>query len=495
MNMKDKKKNAVKNKKASGKILAAAVCCAFVAAFLFAPQFLFPAPQDVSGLVASEASYDSVKLEWNDSADATEYYVYRSEENKPFMHIATVTKSAFRDTSLLTGHKYQYKIAVSNLINTSDNNATIGVVARLNTPVISGDVSKGSIKVDIQNVEGANKYDIKRNDKHVAFVDASDGKSTTFKDVSADTDKEYEYTVTACRDDAESSESEPVNLELISVSKLTAKVNDDDLLITWDNDDTYSEYKLYNNGDLVCETKDTSCALESQEDSIYDLTLVGFSEDLKSPPRNQTFKVMEAQMTNEEAIDAACEWGIGIANDNSFSYGTGKHAHSSGCYFCGTNWGPNKYKKAKGYEKTYCCNPFVTACFAHGAKDPALLALCQAGKTLHMNRKSFEDHGSWEYVGHPSQGSLKRGDVLVASSKLGKGSRNHLALYIGSGQIVHARKEGWNAPSIAVTKLGSRYYSVNYDFVMRYTGEGGIQMKAVEITEDKASGKNLQLEQ
>ena len=82
------------------------------------------------------------------------------------------------------------------------------------------------------------------------------------------------------------------------------------------------------------------------------------------------------KLTREErtklARDAAVSWAITIANDNSFHYGRSSWAHHHGCYFCGTNQRPNSPKRRAGASvaacaKTYCCNPFLTAAYRHGA--------------------------------------------------------------------------------------------------------------------------------
>ena len=57
---------------------------------------------------------------------------------------------------------------------------------------------------------------------------------------------------------------------------------------------------------------------------------------------------------------------------------------------------------------------------------------------------------------------------------------NHVMLYIGNGQIVHAAGGGWDAGSIKVTNLGGRKYS----FVMRYTGNGRGEKYVIKEVDD-----------
>ena len=179
---------------------------------------------------------------------------------------------------------------------------------------------------------------------------------------------------------------------------------------------------------------------------------------------NQEFEVIGLG-ANEEAINAACDWAVMIANDNSFTYGVGDRAHRFGCYFCDTNIRKKGAELVDGhsYEKTYCCNPFVHAAFAHGAGDAGMLADCQKGTGVTMKESSYTKYGTWVNAGKPSYSNLQRGDVLVKS--------NHVVLYIGNGQIVHAAGEGWGDGSIKVQDLSTSYYST-FSFVMRYTGTG-----------------------
>lgn len=179
-------------------------------------------------------------------------------------------------------------------------------------------------------------------------------------------------------------------------------------------------------------------------------------------PAEKKVTVTSRKSTCKEQIDGAVAWAVKIANDNSFTYGSGQGAHHFGCYFCGTNYGPKKYMKpSKKYKKTYCCNPFISAAYAHGAKHPKMLAACRKASGIDMTKKSYYRFGCWKCVGKPAYKKLKKGDVLVKSS--------HVAMYVGGGKLVEASGGNWSASSIAVRKMSnSRYHG--FSFVMRYTG-------------------------
>lgn len=172
--------------------------------------------------------------------------------------------------------------------------------------------------------------------------------------------------------------------------------------------------------------------------------------------------VTSRKSTKKEQIDGAVAWAVKIANDNSFTYGSGSGAHHFGCYFCGTNYGPNKYTKpSKKYKKTYCCNPFISAAYAHGAQHPKMLAACRKGSGIGMSRDTFYRYGCWKSVGHPAYKKLQKGDVLVKST--------HVAMYIGGSKLVEASGGDWSASSIATKKMSKSRYN-GFSFVMRYTG-------------------------
>ena len=175
---------------------------------------------------------------------------------------------------------------------------------------------------------------------------------------------------------------------------------------------------------------------------------------------------------------AAIAWAIDIANDDSFAYGKKPAANAIGCYFCGTNCGPVKHNKPKGYEKTYVCLTFVAAAYAHGAEDPEVYYACSHGKMpLYENDKNFSQFSCWTKVGkcrNLSVNDLQPGDVIINWSAHSDNS-GHTCMYIGGNDIVESSGGGWGPNSIAV-KHGAAsgrlksYGKDNKSYVMRYTG-------------------------
>lgn len=189
----------------------------------------------------------------------------------------------------------------------------------------------------------------------------------------------------------------------------------------------------------------------------------------------------------------AVNWAVSVSKDNSFSYGVGDRAHRGGCYFCQTNTGKRMYKKEKKgephyvnskgkkwhegdgkkytYEKTYCCNPFVFAAYAHGTEDPKIHAACRKGKCGGMSPRDWTKYGCFKKVGRCKDIAFKNlqdGDVIICNK-----SHHHVWMYTGGNHIVEASGANFGKDSIRHhSGAKDRYHTYQKDktaYVMRYT--------------------------
>lgn len=185
-------------------------------------------------------------------------------------------------------------------------------------------------------------------------------------------------------------------------------------------------------------------------------------------PAEKTVDIEVTTPTASKEALAAVEWAKMIANDNSFAYGAGKKAHRGGCYFCGTN----KKKKPKGYEKTYCCNPFVFAAYAHGAEIPSVLRSCRSGGCGGMSPSDWTPHG-FTLLGEAKNvpyEELLPGDVILSDQNKNHWL-HHVWMVTEDDQYVEASGGGWGKNSIAVkSNLKKNYgrYQRHFCQVMRY---------------------------
>ena len=444
------------------KRIAALVVLTAMAVFAM-PVFLISAPENVSGLTVKKATYNSVELSWKKADNAREYQIYRSTDKKEYEKIAETDKTTYRDKNLKTGEKYYY----------NDAGAKISAKTNLEVPKVKTDTKKGEAKLTISSVPGAKSYDIYRNGEKIATEKTPEGKDVSFVDENAEPDKDYEYTACAVRGDAESEESEAASVEIKSVGKIKADFEGNTLVFSWDGNDAYTKYKLYNGEKMLAETDETSFVTDIREGE-YDLKLTGSSDDAQSPTVEQTFKVSEDKLPPEEVIESAISWGTDIANDNSFHYGRkSKGAQALGCYFCGTNK-PGKCKKkmpADEMAKTWACCEFVTACFVHGAGVQDMDCMKAWIGTNSNSNGYLKGSDNWTHLGDISYSSLKRGDVVL--------TKGHTVIYIGDGKCLESHggdngkpgSHSWNW-SIGIHDYSSGRYNSKKTSVWRYTGEG-----------------------
>ncbi len=237
------------------------------------------------------------------------------------------------------------------------------------------------------------------------------------------------------------------------------------------------EAKATGKGDIVYESENPEIATVDEEGNIVPVS-AGVTKIKVLQKESANFEgaetAVDVEITKPTASDralAAVAWAMDIANDDSFAYGSGSVAHKKGCYFCGTN---QKYKPA-GYEKTYCCNPFIFAAYAHGAQDPDILASCQRGGCGGMDPSDWTPYG-FECLGSVSEvnfNDLLPGDVVMSDSSK-NGWWHHVWMYCGENQYVEAANGNFGPGSIAVENGADKYYpkyARKGCYVVRYVKE------------------------
>ena len=195
---------------------------------------------------------------------------------------------------------------------------------------------------------------------------------------------------------------------------------------------------------------------------------------------------------------AAVDWGRIIAADNNFRYGgydyssskwtsrKGNRNHRIGCYFCGTNrkepngpYGAGKSSKAwdkskswsqqtlaQKYDKTYCCNPFVVACYTHGANEYGK-GHCHGGSMSYSSWTGHKNNNGKFKASSRSTSKLQPGDVFF--------SGGHVWMYAGKLKgkdgkkhhyILEASGSNWKESSIHIeqdsTPAGGAKGAVRY---------------------------------
>lgn len=169
-----------------------------------------------SSLKAEVKSYNSVKLTWTASSDATGYEIYRCQtSNGTFNKIATTVDTYYMNSGISTGQRYYYKIRAIKDINAglmkSDgdvnnlNSLFTGVVDAKPVLDIPSNVQAApsgynTIKITYSAVNNATAYEIYRSiSKNGTYRLIKTTTSTTFYSTNLTTGFTYFYKVKAIR--------------------------------------------------------------------------------------------------------------------------------------------------------------------------------------------------------------------------------------------------------------------------------------------------------
>lgn len=163
-------------------------------------------------------------------------------------------------------------------------------------------------------------------------------------------------------------------------------------------------------------------------------------------------------------IEAACEYGVKIANDDSHGYDQINR------------WLPD-----------VDCSSFVTLCYEHAG----IQVKSKGGATYTGNLKEgFTKCGFTAIKCKPVMPGLKRGDVLFYNYVKNGKTHGHAVLYLGGGQIVQAsiNEKGTATGGKTGDQTGKevsvgKYYNPSYgwDYILRYEKEDQ-EEQTVEIT-------------
>ena len=450
----------------SNNVLAALLIALVFIDVCFFPQFLLSKPANVKGLEATPASYDSIELTWDKTPGAAEYYIYKSENGKLFTQVGTTRDLDYLDKGVEPGLPYRYKVTASNLVRTSKDGSNVKAMTALNPPEITADISKGTAVIHIKNVKGAQNYTVYRNGEEYSSLKPERGEETIYEDEEAEGNIKYKYTVTADRYRSQSEQSEAASLKLIPAGPIVASTDVENLVFGWNGNKRYTSYKIYEGDKLVAETKDTFYKVPMEE-GTYNLTLVGYGKNVRSPETHQVFRVEKDDSVDKAAsflgqarhdIDKkpgdgsgreVCKTGFSYSSSGPFNWtyvfrAKDRNKANMAANMCemalknnnigycknGSKYGSraaNKLAAAVDYDlskittKTgLSCGDLICLCNHYAG-----LSDCYDGSGLGLSKK-YKNNDNFECLSYHRGMKLLRGDVVITAHSNGKG--NHVAM-------------------------------------------------------------------
>ena len=489
--------------------LSAAVLFSAVCFYDILPDDIKPGkhnPQKVATVNAVASSYDSVTVAWRPAPNAKTYKVFRSDDKRgSYEECGEVEDTTFTDSKLETDREYWYMVRSEKDDKFSRYSKRVSATPKLDKPELTGLSTEEGAELTVTEVPGATGYifyrdgqvfreqpmnicldgSLKEKEKHKYQVVAV-RKQKTKEAVSAKSNRveagKITVKITLDNVTAVGDMLKGTSVEMAGTLKSNVKMKAVEVGVMDDKGEKWIDKQKYENKKVDSKSFDLKAA--DSELKFADLKAGKYRYRIQVNPEGGKMVVVVDQQFKVEDNPAlgAVEWAINIANDNSFNYGTKGPANHGGCYFCKTFGAKKRHLKRIGqswsakWEKTYCCNPFIFAAYAHGAKDPATLASCQRGGCGGMAPSDWTRLGSYELVGTCKSvpySDLKPGDIIMSNTNE-NGWTHHVWMFIGDGKLVESSGGGWDAGSIAVKDIAaqkySRYSKHSGTYVVRYKG-------------------------
>ncbi|WP_199669466.1 discoidin domain-containing protein, partial [Erysipelatoclostridium sp. AM42-17] len=214
---------------------------------------------------------NNVTLSWNAIENATNYELYRKQNNGEYQKIATTDQLSYQDKNLDPGD-YSYKLVAKGsefyADSTDSNEVSTRITKQLEAATPKATVTKNTVKLTWDKVEHASKYQILKANAEGQYEEVATVDTNSYEETGLDAGT-YSYKVVVLGDEiyTTSKESEAVEatvkVEKLASVVLDAKQEGNKAKLSWQAVEHASGYEVYrkdNNGEykLVLETNQTS---------------------------------------------------------------------------------------------------------------------------------------------------------------------------------------------------------------------------------------------
>jgi fibronectin type 3 domain-containing protein len=212
-------------------------------------------PAAPTNVTATAQSSSSISVSWNSVSGASEYYVYRSDNDGVYYYpVDSTYGDSYTDTELSSNTTYYYKVSAGNDYGESAQSnytsaTTSGSVPAAPTNVTATAQSSNSIYISWTSVSGASEYRVYRADNDGGYYSPVDlAYDTFYTNTGLSSNTTYYYKVSAINDYGEGAQSNYTSVTtFVSVPDGVTAVaqSSSSISVSWNPVSGASEYYVY----------------------------------------------------------------------------------------------------------------------------------------------------------------------------------------------------------------------------------------------------------
>jgi len=381
-------------------------------------------PQQAHGLAITEASLEHITLVWDEVSGVDGYLLYKSKDNgvnnTPIKEVKAGEELTFQDTEIELNATYLYHI--KTFVNLKNENlfSVPSETVQQDTPLETASmksasgVSYDSIKVQWHAVAGAVGYQVFRSDSqngsYTCIAEINNGAITSYTDSKCELGIPYYYYVKACQatggtivyGEASDIKSTKTNPNRVSLAGATLEGNTG-ITLSWDASGGAQGYELY----------------KSTDGSNFQLV--------------KTYTINEPLTWNES----------GMGDKDHAYYKVRAYASVNGTTLYSVFSSVFSKQITIDYGQVAVLTQYVGRPYVYGGTSPTNGWDC-SGFVQYAYRKHFgislprssgQQVACGTTISKNNRSAWKPGDLIFYTMN---GRVNHVAVYLGNNQIIHA---------------------------------------------------------
>ena len=281
-------------------------------------------------VTVDDVTASKVMLDWNDVNQADSYIIKHNG-----IEIGTTSESEFTVTGLTKLTSYTFEVIAVNENGQSDPTSIYATTLSVPVPTnLEAEEDYTDISLSWKTPEQVKEFIVKRDGVEIARIPANEDLVGSYQDEDLTVDTLYQYEVFAVNDEGDVSEPRFIETATLAVPNpehaKAENVKDIHLDLTWDDVDIATEYIIFQNGEEISRTNETSSHIEGLSPKTaykYEIVTVSqYGNSVASTINVTTQERMQTVKLNWFAVDGAVKYRIersgevlGTTIDTSFT--------------------------------------------------------------------------------------------------------------------------------------------------------------------------------